>query len=62
MDDVLVIKCNLFMRHKEMKEFREYVFQSVENGILILPPYCEAIVVPKDIEVKVEGELYAQHG
>lgn len=60
-EELLVIKCNLFMRPKEMTELYKYVRESRELGTIILPPYCEAIVVPKDIEIKFEGEPYAQH-
>lgn len=56
MADILVIKVNMYCRPKDIDNIRKYIFAQKESGVVILPPYCEAIVVPEDVEIRVEGE------
>lgn len=52
--DLLVIKPNIHLSPRDLRRIRESVQQQKETGLVILPFFCEAIVVPKDIEVRVE--------
>lgn len=54
MADILVVKVNMFCRAKELNDIRNYIFNQKESGVVILPPYCEAVVVPEDVEIRVE--------
>lgn len=60
MSDILVIKCNVFMSGKQMDDLYDHIKIHMEDGLVLLPPYCEAILVPEDIAVKMldaKGEL-----
>lgn len=51
-DDILVIKANMFLKNKEREAVRQCILEQRKTGIIVLPQYCEAIVVPKDVEIK----------
>lgn len=53
MADVLVVKCNMLMRNKEFDDLYDHIKSQMEDGLVVLPPYCEVLVVPEDIEVKI---------
>ena len=53
-NELLIIKVNAFFRQKEMDDICEYIRESRKTGTIVLPPYCDAIVCPKNIETKIE--------
>lgn len=55
MADILVIKVNAFLKPKEMDNIARYVHDSMKTGLVVLPPYCDAQVVPDNLEVRVEN-------
>lgn len=57
MADILVIKVNMFCKPKELNDIRRYVLNQKENGVVVLPAYCEALVVPDDVKIQVEDFL-----
>ena len=61
MADILVIKVNIFMRSKDLQDIDRYIRESMKTGIVVLPPYCEAQVVPENIEVRVE-DMFTKKG
>lgn len=54
MHDVLVVRVNMFLRLKELKQLRDSIVAQKETGVVLLPPYCTAQIVPDDIEIKFE--------
>lgn len=54
MPDILVVKTNMFLRAKELNELRNYIMAQKETGVIILPPYCDAQVIPDGVEIKIE--------
>lgn len=54
-NDILVVRVNMFLKSKEQEAVRQYILEQQKTGVIILPPYSEAIVVPKDVEIKFEG-------
>lgn len=46
----------MFCRTKELNDIRKWVLVQKESGVIILPAYCEPIVVPSDIEICI-GDL-----
>lgn len=54
MKDILVIKCNAVIKPEDLKKLREMLIKQKEEGVIILPPYVEALIVPEDIEIRVE--------
>ena len=55
MADILVVKVNMFLRPKEMDNISIYIRESAKTGVIILPPYCDAQVVPDNLEIRVEN-------
>ena len=45
----------MFLRGKEYQDLCRSIEIQRTTGVIVLPPYCEAIVVPNDIEIKVEA-------
>ena len=54
-NNILVIRVNMFLKNKEQEAVRQHVLEQRKTGVIVLPPYCEAIMVPKDVEIKFEG-------
>ena len=53
MSDILVVKVNMFCRSRELNDIR--ILSQIENGkVVVLPAYCDAQIVPDDIEIRVE--------
>lgn len=55
MADILVIKVNAFLHRNDMNELAKYIRKSMETGLVMLPPYCDAQIVPEDVEVRIEN-------
>lgn len=61
MADILVVKVNMFMRSKDLQDIDKYIRDSIKTGVVVLPPYCEAQVVPENIDVRVE-DMFTKKG
>ena len=53
MPDILVVKCNAFLPHEKMQAVLDNLMAQKETGVILLPPYLEAQIVPEDIEIKL---------
>ena len=62
MADILVVKVNAFLRGKDMNELTKYIHKSMETGLVMLPPYCDAQIVPDNIEVRIENTYEPKGG
>lgn len=51
---LLVIHSNIFMKDRQYEDLYKGIAQQMQNGLVILPPYCKAIYIPEGIEVKYE--------
>ena len=52
MHDILVVKCNAFLPHEKMQAVLDSLRAQKETGVILLPPYLEARLVPEDVEIK----------
>ena len=52
MPDILIVKCNMFLPHEKMQAVLNNLMAQKETGVILLPPYLEAQIVPDDIEIK----------
>ena len=51
-EDILVVKVNMFCRSRELNDIRRCILSQIENGkVVVLPAYCDAQIVPDDIEI-----------
>ena len=53
MSEILVVKCNTFLPHEKMQAILDNLRAQKETGVILLPPYLEAQIVPEDIEIKL---------
>ena len=53
MPDILIVKCNMFLPHEKMQAVLDDLIAQKETGVILLPPYFEAQIVPEDIEIKL---------
>lgn len=51
--DILVLKCNAFLRPKEMDELYRSIHAQKDTGVIIVPPYIEPILVHEGTEIKI---------
>lgn len=53
MSEILVIKTNQFrLSPEDMHNLRQQIIKQKEEKVVLLPYYCEAIVVPEDVEIR----------
>ena len=56
-DEILVIKVNGFnLSPEDMHNLRQQIIKQKEEKVVLLPYYCEAIVVPEDVEIIFEED------
>lgn len=53
MSDILVVKCNAFLPCERMQAILDNLKAQKETGVILLPSYLEAQIVPDDIEIKL---------
>ena len=53
MSEILVVKCNALLPHEKMQAVLDNLRAQKETGVILLPPYLEAQIVPDDIEIKL---------
>ena len=53
MPDILVVKRTAFLPHEKMQAILDNIRAQKETGVILLPPYLEAQIVPEDIEIKL---------
>ena len=53
MPDILVIKCRAIVSSERLHAIYDCLKPQKESGMILLPPYLDAQVVPDDIEIKL---------
>lgn len=57
MSDMLVIKVNHFhLSPEDMHNLRQQIIKQKEEKVVVLPYYCEAIIVPEGVDIRVEED------
>lgn len=54
--ELLVVRCTINLKPKEYDVLMECIQVQKSTGTVLLPSYCEAIVVPEDIDIRSEAE------
>ena len=52
MPDILVVRCRAHIAPEHMNRILDNIKAQKETGVILLPHYLEAQVVPDDIEIK----------
>lgn len=56
MPAILVVKSTAFLPHEKMQAILDNLRAQKETGVILLPPYLDAQIVPDDIEIKLANE------
>lgn len=57
MSEMLVIKVNQFnLSPQDMHNLRQSIIKQKEEKVVVLPYYCEPIIVPEDVDIRVEED------
>lgn len=55
MSEILVIKTNNFkLSPQDMHNLRQQIIKQKEEKVVVLPYYCEAIIAPEDVDIRIE--------
>ena len=55
MSDILVVKVNNNLSDVGMADIRANILKQKDGGIIVLPNYCEVLVVPDGTKITVVG-------
>ena len=55
MPNILVVKSTVFLPSEQLQGILDSLKAQKETGIILLPSYLEAQIVPDDIEIKLTG-------
>lgn len=55
-DEVLIVRCNLRVPRAYLEKARQEIMLQLKDGVAVLPNYMEPVIVPKDVEIKLEGD------
>ena len=53
MADILIVKCNMLASQEQLKDIFDCLKSQKESGVVVLPPYLEAQIVPDNIKIKL---------
>lgn len=56
MADILIVECLRDLPDEQLQHFFDYLKAQKEIGVILLPPYLKAQIVPDDIEIKFIDE------
>ena len=55
MPNILIVKSTAFLPHEKMQAVLDNLRAQKETGVILLPPYLEAQIVPEDIKIKLDN-------
>ena len=56
MADLLIVECLRDLPDEQLQQIFDYLKAQKEIGVILLPPYLKAQIVPDDIEIKFIDE------
>lgn len=59
-DEVLIVKYPFLMKNDQATKLYESILKQKENGVIILPDYCEVVITPKDIEIQTKNKVMTE--
>ena len=57
-NEVLVIKCGVFMSDYDLQKMHDDIVKERKTGVVVLPVYCEPVIVPEDVKIEVRDDNY----
>lgn len=56
MADLLIVECHRDLPDEQLQHIFDWLEAQEEMGVILLPPYLKAQIVPDDIEIKLIDE------
>ena len=56
MPDILIVKSTAFLPREKLQAILDNLKVQKETGVILLPSYLEAQIVPEDTEIKLVNE------
>lgn len=56
MADLLIVECHRDLPDEQLQHIFDWLEAQKEIGVILLPPYLKAQIVPDDIEIKLIDE------
>lgn len=56
MADILIVECLRDLPDEQLQHIFDYLKAQKETGVILIPPYLKAQIVPDDIEIKFIDE------
>lgn len=53
-DQTIIIKVNGYLKPESYERLRKMLLSQRKEGLILVPHFCEVVVVPKDVEAKIE--------
>lgn len=57
MSDYLVIKCNTVLHPDKLNELYQSFTNQADKGIVLLPSYCDAVIVPEGMLIEEDSVI-----
>lgn len=57
MSDYLVIKCNTVLHPDKLNELYQSFTNQADKGVILLPSYCDAVIVPEGMSIEEESVI-----
>lgn len=55
-DELLIIQYQIPVKPQKANDLREKILKQKEDGVILLPYYCNVITKPKDIDIQVQSK------
>lgn len=56
-DKLIIIKVNAYLRGEQLANLRKNLYSQLQGGLILVPNFCEVLVVPNNIEIKTEEDI-----
>lgn len=57
MSDYLVIKCNMVLHPDKLNELYQTFTNQADKGTILLPSYCDAVIVPEGMLIEEDSVI-----
>ena len=59
-DEILIVKYPFWMKNNQCEMLYDSILKMKENGVIIIPDYCEVVIAPKDTEIQTKNKVMTE--
>ena len=52
-EEILVVRCNIVVNQEILEDLRLKIAEQRDTGVIMLPYFCDALIIPKDLVIKM---------